>query len=182
MEDNVYDLYDSVKSSVSDFMESLSLMHTNFVNEHPTIYVASKDLKQYWFLQVEESTLISDSFNDAYAVSVRGRGVRVYLSSPVSPSQIMDDTTHLTGSNKPSSYGDIANSCFANTLIRYEVFGHISASITPSRISISDVIRNATSADLDDYLIDTIPNPEFVGNFAKYASWLLNGTSMSPTA
>lgn len=182
MEYNVYDLYETVKQSVEDFKESLSYMHTYFVENHPTIYVAAKDLKQYWFLQVEESTLLQDSYLDNYAVSVKGRGVRVYLSSPVTPNQIIDDTAHLTGTNKPSSYGDIANSCFANTLIRYEVFGHIGANITPSRISISDVIRNATSASLDDYLVDVIESSSFIGNFAKYASWLLNGTSMSPTA
>lgn len=180
MDYDVYALYESLKTEVHAFKDSLSSLHYYFSSDHPVIYVATNDLKQYWFLQVEESTLSQDG-TGSYGVAIKGRGVRVYLNAPVSPLTLLSDS-YLMGENKPSSAGDFAHCCLSSALIRYEVFGHINASVTPSKISISDVIRNATGPDIDDYLLGELPHPNFVGNFAKYASWLLNGTSMTPNA
>lgn len=173
MPQGLYDLYYDVQNAASNYRGSIEALQAALNAEHPVLYIATADMKQYWFMKIETATLQSDT-NGAYAISVSGRGIRVYLTSPVSPTNLLNDTTRLIGERLPGSSVDIVHSVLNNCIQRYEVFGCSTMNITPARIIISDLLRTSTVTDVDDYLLGVMPYSNFVGNFAKYASFIVD--------
>ena len=167
MFDAIYDSYENVKGSIAEYRECLNALYTYLYNNHPAIYVANADLKQYWFLSVEQVSKINDR-SGAYCISINGRGIRVYFKNAVSPSEFTSNA-YLTGEDKPMMLADLTEGG-CGSLIRCEIFGNLQAEFAPDKISFSDLMRNSTINDTDDFLIGELPNSHFIGNFAKAAS------------
>ena len=161
---------------------------------HDILYIVDRDLMHYWFIRAEENTLLTDAdemgmgfmLKGPYAIKVAGPGVRVYLDSPLPVNIFLNDNI-VKQAGHPASFSELQNSCFGDKLNRYEVFGRISTTISQQRMIISDIIRNDTTADTDDYYLGVLPNSNFVGNFIKYAANIVdcnqnNSNGMRPTA
>lgn len=172
MSDIVYDNYEAVKGRIAEYREQLDTLYTYLNNNHPAIYVANADKKQYWFLAVEQVSKISDA-GGTYCISINGRGIRVYFKNAVEPSIFTASNTHLMGDGKPGDSGDLTHEG-CGSLIRCEIFGNLQAEFAPDKISFSDLMRNSTINDADDFLIGVLPSSHFIGNFAKAASGLLS--------
>lgn len=185
---SIYNEYNDVKDKVDGFRNALSgLRHqltTLYNDQLPVLYIATADKKQFWFIQCETVTLNNDTAGP-YSISVLGCGVRAYFANEVDMSTGADSfptllETYANPSSAdyksywPSLGSHIAHVSGMGSLTRYEVFGRLHVNITPQKMSISDIIRNNTIGDVDDYLIGQIKNPHFVGNFARTASRILD--------
>ena len=167
MSDIVHDNYEAVKGSITEYREQLDTLYTYLYNNHPAIYVANADLKQYWFLAVEQVSKINDR-GGTYCISINGRGIRVYFKNAVNPS-VFTSNAYLTGENRPMMLADLTEGG-CGSLIRCEIFGNLQTEFAPDKISFSDLMRNSTINDTDDFLIGELPHSCFIGNFAKAAS------------
>lgn len=171
MSDAIYDSYENVKGSIAEYRECLNALYTYLNDNHPAIYVANADKKQYWFLAVEQVSKISD-IGGTYCISINGRGIRVYFKNAVEPSTFTASNTHLMSDNKPAGSGDLIHGG-CGSLTRCEIFGALQGTVA-DKISFSDLMRNSTINDADDFLIGELPSSHFIGNFAKAASSLLS--------
>lgn len=180
MDADIHTLYTYVKQDVATFQQKLTLVKQELDSTAPVIYVTTKDMKQYWFMKVESSMLLSDGAGP-HTISVTGRGIRIYLTQAVDPSILLSDS-NLIGNNRPLNFSAVQSSCL-NSINRYEVFGNCAVGITQSKISISDIFRNVTSAAIDDYLLGVMPYSHFVGNLAACCAKIVdydNSNGMAP--
>ena len=99
---NLYNMYNELQNIINTFRTSLyTLWHDELASMMPTIYVAMPDMNQYWFMKYESGALVNDS-KGYYAINAKGRGVRAYFNSPITPSQLIN-SVNLMGTSKPSS-------------------------------------------------------------------------------
>lgn len=190
---SIYTEYNDVKDKVNTFRNSLNNLYTSLTtlynDQLPVLYIATADKKQFWFIQCETVTLNNDA-DGHYSISISGCGVRAYFASEVDMSagansfptvlaQKADPSSSLYDSAWPNMSSDFAH-CGMGNLTRYEVFGQLNVNYSPQRMSISDMIRNNTIGNTDDFLIGHIKNPHFVGNFAKTASHILDMAQLGP--
>ena len=193
---SIYNDYNNVKSKVVVFRNTLIDLYgqltTLYNDQLPVLYIATADKKQFWFIQCETVTLNNDTTPGPYSISVLGCGVRAYFANEVDMSTDAGSfpwalETYANPSDTanyrpywPSSGQDFVHISGMGSLTRYEVFGHLLTNITPQKMSVSDIIRNNTIGDVDDYLIGQIKNPHFVGNFARTASLILELDGLGP--
>lgn len=169
-----YTRYQAVIDRIGIYRQKLDNLFTFFNNQHPVIYVAAANKKQYWFMKVETVSKNLEN-GGTYSLSISGRGVRAVFSQPVDPVYFTDSQyTYMVGENRPHNPNAFTHTSPTDTLTRCEIYGRINSNITPDKISFSDIMRNSTVVDLDDYLIGLLPYSHFVGNFAAAALGLLD--------
>ena len=175
--------YNDVATNAGVFRNALVNLHSVLSTEAPVLYIVTTDKKQFWFIECEDVSLNTDGVGP-YSISIKGRGVRAYFSEAVDMGFFVNaiDTKANPSNDEyvptfPKTNNDMLDMGMGS-LTRYEVFGAL-LNYTPQKMSISDLIRNNTVGDSDDYLIGKIANKHFVGNFAKTASYIV-GSNLEP--